>query len=267
MPTMIEPRLALMPPVRRLVAALFALLILLFSGLAQGNLWVQDGGGRLPGPDQVLWKYNGKPRASRLHRVLDLSLPKDDPHAMWPHAGATPEEQVARVQQILAWVDAGAPRDAQGPGGEPRGWDAVAPVFTGTEITCGQCHSPGGSMERLSLDSFEKVSALAAPDRGIATSELFISAHNHFFVFAVAALLLSTLLTFTGLAGLPRLALILGAFAGPVLDIGGWFLTKAWGAPFHWLILAGGGMFGGSIATMAAVVLWESTLAKPKGPA
>jgi hypothetical protein len=241
-------RIAGWEPSRRLTAGLFALLMLLFAGLAQANLWHQVGGGAPPGPEKVLWKYHGKPGATKLHQVLDMSLSQDDPHAMWPYAGATREEQASRVKQILTWVERGAPKD---------GWDALAPVFTGAE-TCGQCHSPGGLKQDLPLDSYEHVLPVTQPDTGMPMGQLFISAHNHFFAFAVGALLLSVLLTFTGLKPLYRTLLILAAFGGPVLDVGGWFLTKAFGAPFHLLVMAGGGMFGGALATMAAVIAWEA---------
>ncbi len=254
LPAMTESRLALMPPTRRLVAALFALLLLLFVGLAQANLWVQVGEGSLPGPERVLWKYAGKPGATKLHQVLDPALPKDAPRAMWPYTGATPEEQAAKSREILAWVDAGAPRE---------GWEALAPVFTGVE-TCGQCHAPGGPKQDLPLDTYEHVLPVTRPDRGMPLSQLLISAHNHFFVFAVAALLLTGLLTFTGLTGLPRVLLILGAFGGPVLDVGGWFLTKAFGSPFHWLVMAGGGLFAGCLTGSALVILWEAAWARPR---
>lgn len=250
-------RIADMPPSRRLVIGLFALLMLLFVALAQANLWYQVGAGRPPGPEKVLWKYHGKPGATKLHQVLDLTLPQDDTHAMWPYAGATPAEQAAKVKEILDWVEGGAPRAA---------WDTVAPTFTGAE-TCGQCHAPGGLKQDLLLDSYEHVLPVTEPDRGMPMGQLFISAHNHFFAFAVASLLLALLLTFTGLQPLLRTLLILAAFGGPVLDVGGWFLTKAFGAPFHLLVMAGGGLFGGAVATMAAVIAWEALRGKPPASA
>jgi hypothetical protein len=98
----------------------------------------------------------------------------------------------------------------------------------------------------------------------MAWGPLFVSAHNHLFAFGVAALLLSVLLTYTGLTGFPRVALILAAFGGPVIDVGAWFLTKTQGAPWHFGVMLGGGLFGGAIASMALVVLWEAFLARPE---
>jgi hypothetical protein len=250
-------RLALQPGSRRLAAGLFAGLILLFVLLSQANLWFHVGAGGFPGPDQVLWKYDGKPGTTKLHQVLDPSRPKDDPRAMWPYLGDSPAVQDARRQEILAWVDRGAPRE---------GWAAVAPVFLDTNA-CAQCHAPGGLREDMPFDTYERVRAVAEPDAGMPWGLLYVSAHNHLFAFGVAALLLSVLLTFTGLGGLPRVLLILAAFGGPVIDVGSWFLTKIHGAPWHFGVMLGGGLFGGAIAAMALVVLWEAFLARPKPPA
>lgn len=249
-------RIAHMPGTRRLAIALFACLILLFGLLSQANLWFNVGGGGPPGPERVLWKYHGKPGATKLDQVLDPALSEDDPRAMWPYLGATPAQQAERRTAILAWVEAGAPRT---------GWDALAPVFTGAE-TCGQCHASGGLKQDLPFDTYEHVLPVTEPDRGIAWGTLFVTSHNHFFAFAVAALLLSLLLTFTGLRSLPRVLLILAAFGGPLIDVGCWFLTKLYGAPFHLGVMLGGALFGIAIAAMAAVVLWEAVLARPAAP-
>lgn len=250
-----ETRIAAWSPARRLAVALFAGLILLFGLLAQVNVWVHVGDGGFPGPERILWKYHGRPGRSKLHQALDPALPKEHPRAMWPYLADTPDLQAQRRDQILGWVAAGAPQD---------GWEAVRPVFTGDQ-TCGQCHVDGGQKQDLPLDTYERVKPLTEPDRGIAWGTLTVTAHNHLFAFAVAALLLSLLLTCTGLTGLPRVALILGAFGGPVLDVAGWFLTKAQGEPWHYLVLLGGGTFGGSIALMATVIAWEALLARPQG--
>ncbi|MFM8979701.1 MAG: hypothetical protein ACKOSS_04475 [Planctomycetia bacterium] len=149
-------------------------------------------------------------------------------------------------------MDAGAPRT---------GWDAVAPVFTGAE-TCGQCHAAGGTKADLPFDTYEHVLPLTRPDAGMAWPDLTITAHNHAFGFSVAALLLGVLVTCTGLR--PRLQglVVLSLFVGPALDIGGWFLTRALGAPWHLVVLAGGGLFGLASAVACLAVLWDATLGR-----
>ncbi|MFM8979700.1 MAG: hypothetical protein ACKOSS_04470 [Planctomycetia bacterium] len=78
-------RIATMPGPRRLAVAAFACAILAFSLLAQLNVATHVGEGSIPRPEQVLWRYHGKPGSTPLHRVLDMALPEDDPHAMWPY--------------------------------------------------------------------------------------------------------------------------------------------------------------------------------------
>jgi hypothetical protein len=153
-------------------------------------------------------------------------------------------------------VDAGAP---------VADWPNVKRIFQ-DPLHCAECHVPESGAGAPPFTTYEEVKAFAEPDHGISWGALHVTAHNHMFAFAVAALLLSLLLTCTGLTGLPRVALILAAFGGPVLDVGGWFLTKLYGEPWHLLVLAGGGLFGGAVATMAAVVAWEALLARPKDP-
>ena len=254
---MLEGRIAHWTPARRLAAALFAGLILLFALLSQANVWFHVGGGGFPGPERILWKYHGRPDTTKLHQVLDLSLPKDDPRNMSQYLGGTPELVAANRAEVLDWVEEGAPVDR---------WPGLKDRLFHHPLHCADCHVAESSVGAPSFSTYEQVKAFAEPDHGISWGALHVTAHNHMFAFAVAALLLSMLLTFTGLRGLPRAALILAAFGGPVLDVGGWFLTKLYGEPWHLAVLAGGGLFGGAVATMAAVVLWEALLARPKDP-
>jgi hypothetical protein len=252
-------RIADLEPTKRLVLAGFATLILAFFLLSQANLWVQDGDGSLPGPDQVLWKYNGRPASSKLHKVLDPSLPSDDPENMYPFLAAAPEERRAWRKTVLDWVDAGAPRS---------GWPSVEPLFTGPE-TCGQCHAPGGQKQDLPFDTYEHVLVVTGPDTGMTWSALLITAHNHLFAFTVAALLLGLAFCHASLSYVParlrgpvRVGAIVAAFVGPLLDVGSWLLTKQFGAPWQFGVIAGGGLFGGAVGFMAVVVLGEAVLAR-----
>jgi hypothetical protein len=243
-------RLSGLPGVARLACALFVLWILLFQVVAQANLWVQDGGGSLPGPTAVLEKYAGKPGATKLHKVLDPALPESDPHAMWPFLGDGPAEQAAARAMIFSWVDAGAPRER---------WGEVAPIFTGS-MTCGQCHTPGGAKADLPFDTWEAVLPVTQPDRGMPWPALLVSAHNHLYAFSVLALLLSMGAAFSPALGRARVLLVLGAFVGAAIDVLSWFLTKTYGSPFHLGVVAGGALFGGCVVAMGLLVLDEVVL-------
>jgi hypothetical protein len=208
---------------------------------------VQDGGGELPTPDQVLWKYHGKPHSSRLHTVLDPELPEESALAMWPFLGA--ESETARHRElILDWVDRGAPE---------ADWATVEPILAGGEY-CGQCHTAGGQKEDASFDTYAGVLPFAQPDRGMSRGQLMITAHNHWFGFTVLALILSLGVCLTRLPSALRMLLILGVFGGAVLDVAGWLLTSAYGAPYHYVVMAGGGLFGATSALMALAILVDA---------
>lgn len=237
-------RLHEMPGSVRLTVAGFTLLILSFSLLAQRNLWEQAGGGSMPTPDAVLERYHGQPGSSRLHLALDPL--RDDDLAMYEFLGPTEEVRKTQRAKVLGWVERGAPESE---------WDIVAPIFRGEE-TCGQCHVPGGTAAHIPFENYAQVVPVTGP--GMPLSSLLISAHNHMYAFAVLSLLLALGLCASRLQGTLRTVLIVAAFLGPLLDIGGWFLTRSYGAPFHWFVMLGGALFGAATTIMALVVLHDA---------
>jgi hypothetical protein len=188
-------RLRSLPPPARLGVFLFCLFLPGFYAAAQATLWVRDGGGTLPGPQVVLWKYHGKPHSTKLDQVLDLSRPHDAPRAMWPYLSAE------------------------------SGWEKVAPIFTGY-VTCGQCHVRGGQRQDLPFETYEQVKVVTEPDRGMPWPSLLVSAHNHAFAFSVLALIVALGVAGTAARRGLKFLIVLGVFSGAVLDVGGWFLTK-----------------------------------------
>jgi hypothetical protein len=249
-------RIVDLPRAPRVALAGFALLVLGFALLAQVNLAEQDGGGSPPGPQAVLEKYNGRADDTMLHRVLDTALPADDAHAMWPYLGE-PDEIEPRRKLILDWVARGAPESE---------WDTVAPIFTG-DITCAQCHAPGGSKEDLPFETFADIQPFTVPGQGMSLGPLLISAHNHLFGFAVLALLLAVAFCGTRVPTRVQIPVIVAAFLGPALDIGGWFLTRGMGAPFHYLVILGGALFGLATTIMAVAVLFDALRIRRGGAA
>ena len=246
------PRLSHLPGPMRLAGALFAVSLLGFMLLAQVNLWVQDGDGKLPGPDAVLAKYHGDAKLSRLAQVLDPErLPEEDPHAMWLFLGADDEEIAANWARVETWLDEGATRE---------GFGAVEEIFL-DPVWCASCHGPDGEKADLPFTSYADVAPLASDGR-MPLAPLLISAHNHAFGFAIAALLISVLLVMTGVPRALQGLLVLALFVGPMLDIGGWFLTRSLGAPFHWMVMAGGGMFGSAALLAVLLILRESCCGK-----
>ncbi len=245
-------RLGDLPGPVRLAAAGFALLFLAFALVAQAQLWVHAGDGAMPTPRGVLERYHGKPDSSLLHRALDPALPDDLPYAMYPFLGEDDATRRARRETILAWVDAGAPRD-----GFPPVLEIVA-----DPVLCAQCHDTGGSAP-FPLTTYDEIAPYAKRGEGMAWPRLLTSAHSHLFSFAVAALVLSLGMAVSRAPPRLRNLCVALAFAAPLLDVGGWILTRWRGAPFHWLILSGGALFGVVTTFMALWILFD-VLRRPR---
>jgi hypothetical protein len=239
-------RLHQMPPAVRLAAAGFAVVYLAFALASQAQLWVQAGGGRMPTPERVLERYHGRADDTHLHAALDPTKDEDDPTAMYPFLGSDDEERMRHRATILSWVDAGAPKE---------GFAPVRAILT-DPLLCAQCHVAEGSAP-FPLETWEDVQPHARPGEGMAWPRLLTSAHNHLFNFGVAALLLSIGLAFSRAPARLRTLLIGMAFAGPLLDVGGWVLTRLYGSPWHLVVMAGGGLFGLATTSMAAWILLD----------
>ena len=257
------PRLAEPPPVRRLAVGLLLVCLLAFYALAQVKVFMAVGGGAFPGPAAVLSKYHGDRRHSRLHAVLDPRLSTSDAKRMYDHLGATDEERAANRIRVLAWVEAGAPAS---------GWSDLEPVFAG-DSTCGGCHSTKDETRTkrdLPFERYDQVVPFAAPDEGMSWTDLSTSSHNHMFGFAVVAFLASMIFSATRWRGPLVPLLVASSFLGALLDVLAWWLTKAFGSPFHLLVIAGGAAFGGSVLAMVVLSLDElwlrGALARLLGP-
>jgi hypothetical protein len=248
-------RLAELPRPLKVASGGFVLLLCSAYLLGQVTLWAKDGDGALPGPDAVLAKYHGSPEGSRLHRVLAADVPPTSPRAMWLYLDPLGDADAiqARRETVLGWVEAGAPRD---------GWPAIQEVLH-QQGTCLQCHAYGMEKQDLPLETYEQVLVVATKGGGIPLAPLLTSAHNHVFAFAVLAFLLSVLVALTRLPARLSLGLMVTAYAGAALDIGGWFLTRALGPPWQWAVIGGGALFGLAVGAMALVVLVD--LLRPTG--
>jgi len=244
------PRLADLPPVRRLAVGLFLVCLLASYALAQVKVVTAVGGGRFPGPAAVLAKYHGDRANSRLHAVLDPRRSATDTKRMYDHLGATDDERAGNRVKVLAWVEAGAPAS---------GWAALETIFSG-DSTCGGCHSTKDETRTrrdLPFERLDQVAPFAEPDEGMSLADLTTSSHNHMFGFSVVALLVSLIFTATRWRGPLVPLLVATSFLGALLDVASWWLTKAWGSPFHLLVIAGGAAFGGSVSAMIVLSLDE----------
>ena len=237
------------PARARIAIALFAFGYLCFAALSQLNLWHNVGEGTLPGLDRILARYHGVKGESPLAKALDPARPEDDPLHMYAYLGDYDKKREQNLQVVTAWIEAGAPEQA---------WTPVSKIIM-HEDRCLQCHVKEGAAEHLIFDSYASVADVAIAKRvPMPLGKLFVTAHNHLFAFLVAAFLLSLLLALCPIPTWARTVLVGGAFLGALVDVAGWFLTRAEGAPWHHLVMAGGGAFGACTTAMALVVLWHA---------
>jgi hypothetical protein len=245
-------RLADLPGPVRLATACFVAGLLAFYGLAQLKVITTVGGGtEIPGPEAILHRYNGDPMKTRLHQVLDPKRRETDPLRMYGWLGADDAERAANRGLVIGWIERGATEAA---------WPTVAPVFG----KCQSCHSATaegtGTRPDLPFERFDQVFPFTRGDDGMAFSDLATTSHNHLFGFLVGSLLVSTIFGLSRWRGPIVSILVVGAFAGALVDVGAWWATKAWGSPFHLVVFAGGAVFGICLVTMSVLALDELAL-------
>ncbi len=112
-------------------------------------------------------------------------------------------------------------------------------------------------MGRSPLTSFGQVKDYTRTDKGPSPGQLAKLAHSHLAGFALLALATSLLFAATRYRLPLAVPLYLAVFLGPMLDIVGWWLTHAAGMPWPYLVMAGGGLFGGGLMVMALLTLDE----------
>jgi hypothetical protein len=241
-------RLAALSGPRRLAVGLFLLLLVGFYLLAQVQLVAVVGSdGVYPGASTVLARYHGDPKRSRLHQVLDPTRSPEDARNMYQYLGPGEQERVPQRETLLRWVEREMPAAE---------WPAVRAIVDATE-RCAACHAPGARKADLPFDTYEHVVAGFGPDRGMSLQELSTSSHNHLMGFAVLGLLVSFVFTATAWRGPLVWILVAGVFVGGAADVASWWLTRAHGHPWEYLVMAGGGLFGGSLLAMVALSLDE----------
>lgn len=236
----------------RLPIACFLAGILAFYLLAQVKVVSAVGGGeRIPGVSDILWRYHGDPLKTKLHHVLDPSLAETDSKRMSGWLGVEEPERAANRALLLGWVERGAKESE---------WDTVAPVF-GKCTSCHSVNAEGSGVRRdLPFDRWVDVLPVTRGSDGIPFGELATTSHNHLFGFLVASLLVSTIFGATRWRGPLAASLVVGAFAGALVDVASWWLTKWYGAPWHWFVFLGGLVFGLCLTGMAALALDELVL-------
>jgi hypothetical protein len=195
-----------------------------YAGRAGGNPMVLS-------YQDIVVGYAGSGSTSRLESAL-----KGPMRAMLP-----PEE----VGPILSWVHAGADRAAFE--------STIRPTF---EQRCMACHD-GSNPHLANFANWETLKKLTERDTGTGIFTLVRVSHIHLFGLTMVFFIVGTIFSHARLRRQwLQSALIVAPFAGLVIDIGAWYLTKLY-QPFAWLIIGGGMLMAVSFAAM-----WATSMAQ-----
>lgn len=207
-------------------------------------------------PDDVLIKYHGDRTTTPIARVLRAgSMPPED-------APVRPsDEEVEFLARFSLSDDKSEATFAKAHDGGDSPQALIGRY-------CGKCHV--GTLAEADVSfgpteqeiTFESVEPYLQPDTG--AGNLLSLTHTHLFGMATFLFLASAAFVLTTRYG-PRLKLALGSL--PLLailgDVGSWWLTHWFGAPFQYVIMGAGAVMGGSVAAIIVLTLYDYWLRKP----
>lgn len=243
-----------MPPfpatfLSRLFLTTVSLAFLAGWGTASLNLWLSyaEADGR-PGLtlDDVRARFHGRRDTNRFVAMLNGPMYKNL---------AEPETD---APLLTTWALEPSRSDFDPTAHRQRFQEEILPIL---ELDCQVCHVPGGKAGKAPFRSYEEVAPLLQVDTGPDTATL--ARLSHFHLLGMASLILLTgLLAF---AFLPtRMAGILSALAGLglLLDVGGWWATRADG---RWALLsvAGGLLFAAGLVPTHLALLQAYWFGRP----
>lgn len=244
--TTVSPRLEWLHTLpMRIAISCFAVVILLGLVAAEGNIYFQvapiDGKAGLSLHD-VRLQFAGGEGPSLLGVMIDGE--------MRPNLGDNEAQRVKNGQIIHKWIDANAPENIF--------HRDILPIL---KPNCVDCHSPGGTMERSPLVTYDDAARVARPrfrapmDYG----RLSVISHIHLFGMGLFVFILAVLFNVSRFPMRIKALLTAIPFVGIVLNIGSWWLAR-FAPAFVYTIAIGGGMLTvGSIA-LALLLLIDQWL-------
>jgi hypothetical protein len=164
-----------------------------------------------------------------------------------PMSGMLPERD---LQTLLQWIHDGAEKRNFGAG--------IETIF---EVNCLSCHD--GSNPHLSnLDGFENIQTVVEQDTGADLYTLVRVSHIHLFGLTFIFFVMGFIFSHAYLRPVWLKSLIIAApFAGVIMDVLGWYVTKVF-TPFAWVVLIAGAINGASFAVMWFVSMYQMWIYK-----
>ena len=216
-------------------------LLVLGLGYAFAALYVfaaHSGADGRPGlsVEDIVITYSGSKETTQLESALQGSM-----------SGMLPQRDLAT---IIAWVRDGA---------DKRTFEAqIEPII---DRNCLACHD--GSNPHLSnLDGYENIQEVVAQDTGADLYTLVRVSHIHLFGLTFIFFIVGFIFSHAYVRPLwLKWTLIAAPFAGVVMDVLGWYVTKVF-PPFAWGVLIAGVINGLSFAAMWAISMYQMWLYK-----
>lgn len=164
-----------------------------------------------------------------------------------PMSGMLPQRD---LQTMLDWIRDGA---------DKRGYNAGIETIVVTN--CLNCHD--GSNPHLSnLDGFDNIQTVVAQDTGADLYTLVRVSHIHLFGLTFIFFIMGFIFSHAYLRPIWFKGLIIAApFAGVIMDVLGWYVTKVF-TPFAWVVLIAGAINGVSFAVMWFVSMYQMWIYK-----
>ena len=175
--------------------------------------------------DDIKITYSGSTETTPLEKAL-----------RGPMSGMLPQKDLATM---LDWIHDGAIKK-----------DYTARIEAIVQTNCLSCHD-GSNPHLANLDGFENISAEVAQDTGQDLFTLVRVSHIHLFGVTFIFFILGFIFSHAYLRPLwVKLVLIAMPFAGVMMDVLGWYVTKVF-TPFAWVV-----MIAGMINALAFGAMW-----------
>lgn len=186
--------------------------------------------------DDIKITYSGSTETTPLEKAL-----------RGPMSGMLPQQD---LQTMLEWIHDGADKRTYNAG-----------IESIVETNCLSCHD-GSNPHLTNLDGFDNIQTVVAQDTGQDLFTLVRVSHIHLFGLTFIFFIVGFIFSHAFLRPIWLKSLIIAApFAGIVMDVLGWYVTKVF-TPFAWVVLIAGAINGGSFAVMWVVSMYQMWIYK-----
>jgi len=181
--------------------------------------------------DDIKITYSGSNETTPLEKAL-----------RGPMSGMLPQKDLATM---LDWIRSGADKRTY-----------TTSIETIVSDNCLECHD-GSNPHLVNLDGFENIGAVVAQDTGEDLFTLVRVSHIHLFGVTFIFFIMGFIFSHAYVRPLwLKLLVIAMPFAGVMMDVLGWYITKIF-TPFAWVVMIAGMINAASFGTMWVVSMYQ----------